>query len=124
MVRNRRTMKMKEQNTYQFLKVIILALIFMASGTGSVFSAENTEEKNLEVYVDESSGQLVVTNKVDSNYTIQLFDLTGKEVMKLVQRRENPTRRIETSQLQRGIYLVRVIPAKSAPSITVKVMIR
>jgi hypothetical protein len=117
-------MKMKEQNTYQFLKVIILALIFMASGTGSVFSAENTEEKNLEVYVDESSGQLVVTNKVDSNYTIQLFDLTGKEVMKLVQRRENPTRRIETSQLQRGIYLVRVIPAKSAPSITVKVMIR
>lgn len=119
---------MKKPKIYKFLKVIILALIFMASGSETVFSAENsvenTAEKELVVYVEESTGQLVITNRVDANYTIQLFDLTGKEVMKLEQDRENPTRRIETSQLPRGIYLVRVIPAHNVPSKTVKIMVR
>ncbi|GAO31335.1 T9SS type A sorting domain-containing protein [Geofilum rubicundum] len=115
---------MKEPKTYQFLKVIALALFLVVSSAGSVLSAENPEEKDLIVYVDENSAQLVITNHVDSSYIIQLFDLTGKEVMKLLQDRDNPTRRIETSQLHRGIYLVRVIPAEKATSKTVKVMIR
>lgn len=115
---------MKEPKIYPFLKVIVLALILITGGSGSVVSAETPEEKDLIVYVDENSAQLVITNHVDSSYIIQLFDLTGKEVMKLVQDRDNHTRRIETSQLHRGIYLVRVIPAEKAPSKTVKVMIR
>ncbi len=93
-------------------------------GASFALSSQVEAEKTVVAYVDGSTGDLVVTNHVNASYEIQLFDLTGKEVIKVVQDPETPTRRIQTSQLRKGIYLVRVTPASNAPSVTLKVMIR
>jgi len=103
--------------------VLVLLLLFAINYTYA-FSNEISEEKAVVVFVDAFTGELVVTNHVNSSYEIQLFDLTGKEVFKVLQDQGTPTRRIQTSELRKGIYLVRVTPASNTSSVIVKVMIR
>ncbi len=104
--------------------IVLVTLLMLTGSYAHAFTSEAEEEKAVLVYVDGSTGDLVVTNHVNASYKIQLFDLTGKEVIKVVQDPETPTRRIQTSQLRKGVYLVRVTPAPNAPSVTLKVMIR
>lgn len=104
--------------------IVLVLLLISTGGYAMALSAEAIDEKAVVVFVDSSTGDLVITNHVNGFYEIQLFDLTGKEVLKVVQEPETPTRRIQTSQLRKGIYLVRVSPAPDAPSVTLKVMIR
>lgn len=103
---------------------VLVILLMLTGGYAAAFSSEVEAEKAVIVYVDGTTGDLVVTNAVMTSYEVQLFDLTGKEVLKTVQEAETPTCRIQTSQLRKGIYLVRVTPAPNAPSVTLKVMIR
>lgn len=115
---------MKELFNNNIRSIVLVILLLVAGSYTFVYSSETSEEKTVIVFVDGSTGELVVTNHVNSSYEIQLFDLTGKEALKVVQDHETPTRRIQTSQLRKGIYLVRVSPAPNAPSVTLKVMIR
>jgi hypothetical protein len=96
----------------------------LAGGNTVAFSSETPEEKSVLAFVDSSTGELVVTNQVSSAYEIQLFDLTGKEVLKVAQEPESPICRIQTSHLRKGVYLVRVTPSPDAPSAILKVLLR
>lgn len=115
---------MKELSNNNIRSIVLVILLVLAGSYTFTSATETSEEKAVIVFVDGSTGELVVTNQVNSSYEIQLFDLTGKEVLKVVQDHETPTRRIQTSQLRKGIYLVRVSPTPDAPSVTLKVMIR
>jgi hypothetical protein len=115
---------MKQLLNHNIRSLLIVILLFLTGGYAAAFSSEADEEKAVIVYVDATTTDLVVTNPVKTAYEIQLFDLTGKEVVRVVQEPETPTCRIQTSQLCKGIYLVRVTPAPNVPSVTLKVMIR
>ena len=113
-------MKVDADMNIRFIVLIFFLVFTVAPG----FSLEISDEKELTVFVDRSTGEIIVNNPATTNYEIQLFDLTGKEVLRSSNNQETSTTRIQTSQLRKGIYLVRVIPVNGASPITVKVMIR
>lgn len=116
---------MKKALHHSIRFTVFLLLLILTGGYATANYSEAEGEKAVVVYMDGHTGDLVVNNaSVTTSYEIQLFDLTGKEVIKVVQEPETPISRIQTSQLRKGVYLVRVTPAPNAPSVTLKVMIR
>jgi hypothetical protein len=94
------------------------------NGINSVSAQDIPLKASATAVFDNSSGELVVTNLVESEYLIQVFDLTGQEVARREVASGNTKVRISSSQFRRGVYLVRVTPASNAPSVTVKIMMR
>lgn len=90
----------------------------MASG-----KTTSTSEKVTKVLFDSSNFEIIVNNPVDGNYLVQVFNLTGSEIIRhdvLL----SSSARIPASKLRNGVYIVRITPTPNQPSATFKIMVR
>ena len=74
------------------------------------------------VYLDESS-ELMITNPIETEYIVQIYNLTGR-VVKKVENLQPEVTKINISDLIKGIYLVKITPVPYLTSSTFKVVIK
>ena len=82
------------------------------------------KEKCAEVVYLADNSEIKITNPVDADYSVQIYNLTGIEV-KHINNAKSGVFKISTSELKKGIYLVKVtpVPNSTAPAIF-KVLIK
>ncbi len=111
------------------LFILVIAFINLPlTLSGQAFAGNNkvnsTNEKSVIVYFDGASNEIVVNNPLESNkYLVQVFNLTGSEVVKY-ESIQNNIAKIPTALFRNGVYLVRVSPTPNQPSATFKIMVR
>lgn len=87
-----------------------------ACSTASVINEQLFE---ISLYPNPTSGHLNITSEAD-NYSLQVFDLTGKAVINRVNLSQNTT--IDLSDLTNGIYMVKLNNGSS--QLTKKIIVR
>ncbi|TCO08719.1 T9SS type A sorting domain-containing protein [Natronoflexus pectinivorans] len=113
-------------NFYNVIRITLVCFFVLLSAnkvTGATFDFSEEPAVKTTVSVN-TNGDIVVNNPDEENYTIQVFDLTGKEILRREVISEIGAQTLSSSSLRRGVYLVRVTPASNAPSATIKIMIR
>lgn len=109
----------------QIRVVTLLAMLFIGFLSGnSMAGGFDANQPTSTVYVDSFNSEIVVENQVDKDFSVQVFDLTGKEISRSDVSDGSSVVRIKTSQLKRGVYLIRLTPVANAPSATFKIMLR
>lgn len=104
---------------------IILCLNLNGSSVESLAKSVNTQDivEETRLFYDSSNHEIVINNSFDGNYIVQVFNLTGTEVLRKEVLKSTSTH-IAASQLRNGVYLVRVSPVKNKPSATFKIMVK
>ncbi len=119
--------------TIKHIIFLIAAGLFLFGNNlaiGSPFyNNSNTKSKaetNIQttIFTDSQSNEIVISNPVNKSFIVQIFDLTGNEVFKQEFSSNNNIIRISSIQLKPGIYLIKVTPAVSAPSVTAKIIFK
>lgn len=82
-----------------------------------------TDSTNTSVFYQKSSLELIVKNEVQGKYLVQVFNLTGTEVLRH-ETINTTTVKIPATKLKNGVYLVRVAPVPNQPSATFKIMVK
>ena len=101
------------------MKKIFGILFFMAFVIGLSAQVSNNnvsvadKEKCAEVVYLADNSEIKITNPVDDNYSVQIFNLTGIEV-KRIDNAKPGVFKISTSELKKGIYLVKVSPVPNS----------
>ncbi|ASB50243.1 T9SS type A sorting domain-containing protein [Alkalitalea saponilacus] len=113
----------KFYNVVRISLVCFFVLLSANKAAGITFDSNEEPVVKTSVSVN-SSGDIIVNNPGEKTYTIQVFDLTGKEILRREVISETGVQTLSSSSLRRGVYLVRVTPASNAPSATIKIMIR
>jgi|UPI00047EA476 hypothetical protein len=104
---------------------MFLAMLFIGFVSGnSMAGGFDDNQPAPSVYVDGFNSEIVIENQVDKDFSVQVFDLTGKEISRTDVSDGSFIVRIKTAQLKRGIYLIRLTPVANAPSATFKIMLR
>ena len=81
------------------------------------------DEKCAKVVYLEDSSEIKITNPVETEYLVQIYNLTGI-VVKQEEEIKTEVIRINVSELVKGIYLVKITPVPHLQSATFKVVIR
>ncbi len=117
--------------TFKHIAFLLATGLFLF-GNGEVIGSSyyaNTEsntESNIQttIFTDSQSNEIVISNPINKNFIVQIFDLTGNELFKQEFPSNNNIIRISSNQLKPGIYLIKVTPAVSAPSVTAKIIFK
>ena len=80
-------------------------------------------EKCAKVVYFEENTEIIITNPVDTEYLVQIYNLTGI-IVKQVDSIKPEISKVNVSELIKGIYLVKITPVPNLPSATFKVVIR
>ena len=72
----------------------------------TISSVEQLSDNQLEIYPNPTSGWLSIQSKGFQTTTVQIYDLTGKEVVSMYDLRDN---RIDISSLKQGIYWLKTV---------------
>lgn len=88
-----------------------------------VQAGNSIEEKQVKVFTDPYTGELVMQNPIEGAWQVQLFDLTGREVLNQKVAEGTTIYRMDRSALRKGIYLFRFTPAPGGEAATIKVML-
>ena len=82
------------------------------------------KEKCAEVVYLTDNSEIKISNPVDTDYRVQIYNLTGVEV-KQINNAKSDVLKISTSELKKGIYLVKIYPVpNSAIPAIFKVLIK
>lgn len=109
-----------------FVIVNIISCLNLYGSSGQyVANSINTQDivEETRLFYDSSNHEIVINNSFDGNYIVQVFNLTGTEVLRKDVLKSTNTH-IAASQLRNGVYLVRVSPVKNQPSATFKIMVK
>ena len=109
---------------YLFSLFIIVVGLFAQSDNKVIVQEQEQEQEKCAkvVYLNESS-ELLITNPVETEYLVQIYNLTGR-VVKKVENVKPEVIKINISELIKGIYLVKITPVPYLTSSTFKVVIK
>lgn len=111
------------------LRLLIMLIIFAglslsdSKAQSTAGKQEQPSEKATSVYYNNASLELIITNPFDGNYLVQVFNLTGTEVLRQDVLKTSMAR-VPASKLKNGVYLVRITPVLNQPSATFKIMVK
>ena len=105
--------------------ILIGYLSFNNSKAQSIVVDKPTEstENVTAVFFDKLNAEIIVRNFVEGKYLVQVFNLTGTEIIRHDSLRNNIAR-IPAVSLRNGVYLVRVTPTINQASTTFKIVVR
>lgn len=83
-----------------------------------------SEEKEVAVKFDSSTGNIVVTTPQTESYHVKVYDLTGKEVFDKKVESLSQSTVVESNRLQKGLYLVRIVQEVNNTPLIFKVMVQ
>ena len=119
--------KRKNMKTYLRLLIIIVCgfLSFNSSKAQNlvVDKSVQTVENETAVFFDKFNSEIIIKNIVEGKYLVQVFNLTGTEIIRHDSLATNTTR-ISATTLRNGVYLVRVTPTINQASATFKIVVR
>jgi len=103
-------------------------ILFFGFATFGLFAQttednESDKEKCAQVIYLENNSEIKIINPVDTEYLVQIYNLTGI-VVKQVENVKPEVSKINISELIKGIYLIKITPVPNLPSATFKVVIR
>lgn len=90
---------------------------------GSKSNQEKSETTQSSVFFQNSTQELIVKNEVQGKYLVQVFNLTGTEVIRHDVMNASMVK-IPATKLKNGVYLVRISPVPNQPSATFKIMVK
>jgi len=103
----------------------ILVNVFFLLASFNLNASNNIEGSvRTTVFFNAASHEIVIINPVSTSYLVQVFDLTGVEINSLNVGAGTSNTRLSTSEMSRGIYLVRVSPVSDAITSTFKILVR
>jgi archaellum component FlaF (FlaF/FlaG flagellin family) len=102
---------------------IVVSVLFSQSTETVNHDIDHDHEKCAKVVYHEDNTELIITNPVETEYIVQIYNLTGIVVMQ-VENVKPETSKINVSELNKGIYLVKITPVPNLHSATFKVVIR
>lgn len=105
-----------------FFCVLLGLWVFFAPYVQAGNSIEENQVK-VKVFTDTYTGELVMQNPIEGAWQVQLFDLTGREVLNQKVTAGTTIYRMDRSALRKGIYLFRFTPAPGSEAATIKVML-
>ena len=108
---------------FLFFILIFVGGTFIQSQNIVVQDQEHDQEKCAKVVYCEESSELIITNPVETEYLVQIYNLTGI-VVKKVENVKPEVTKINISKLIKGIYLVKITPVPNLASATFKVVIK
>jgi hypothetical protein len=112
-----------------FLRFVTLLLLFSLNFSNSngqnllVNKSPTTSENSTTVFFDNLSSEIIIKNFVEGKYLVQVFNLTGTEIIRHDSLRTNMAR-IPALNLRNGVYLVRITPTINQASATFKIVVR
>ena len=93
-----------------FFMIVVIGLSAQVSNSNISIA---DKEKCAEVIYLTDNSEIKITNPVDSDYHVQIYNLTGIEV-KHIDNAKSGVLKISTSELKKGIYLVKVYPVPNS----------
>ncbi len=92
------------------------------ASANSFYSISN--EKEVTVTFESSTGNIVIATPQAQPYHIKVYDLTGKEVFNKKVESLSQSTSVESSRLQKGLYLIRVLQDGNTTPLIFKVMVQ
>jgi alpha-D-ribose 1-methylphosphonate 5-phosphate C-P lyase len=113
-------------------RILLLLILVIGLGTWmnhsaaqgvSVAKPVQPTDKITTVFFDNGSSDIIVNNLVEGRFLVQVFNLTGTEIIRQ-DSLQSTNVRIPGSKLRNGVYLVRITPTPSQSSATYKIVVR
>lgn len=104
--------------------MVVWSLFFMVNFASANSFYSISEEKEVAVKFDSSTGNIVVTTPQTESYHVKVYDLTGKEVFNKKVESLSQTTIVESYRLQKGLYLVRIVQEVNNTPLIFKVMVQ
>ena len=104
--------------------MVAWSLFFMVNLASANTFYSLSDEKEITVAFESSSGNIVVSTLQAQPYHIKVYDLTGKEVFNKKVEPLAQTTTVQSSLLQKGLYLIRVVRDGNKAPLIFKVMVQ
>lgn len=105
-------------NSYTFVPSTPLNGIgrFYISFQTSTLSSNEVDLDSIHIYNDRDNKQIVINGRLNSNVTITLYDIQGRAINSIHPKSDNTVNTISTTNLNSGVYIVRINGKTSSTS--------